>query len=430
MSIELLGVIVLLLIFIIGAILPINMGILGFVAALIVGSLISGMSIDDIFSVFPADLFVLLAGVTYLFAIVYNNGTIDLITTWGLRLVKGNLGLIPWVIFILSALLSGIGTSAIAVVSILAPIALRLAVQYKINPILMGVLVVIGATGGAFSPLNLFGLIVMGVMESRNLPHSPELLFVNTFIYCLVIAIIVFLVFGGTRMLRRRDAAQTYVATTVEVIDNIEDSKEIQENRLTLYKGVTIASIFLLIVLVLGFKANIGFTAFALGLALSLMAPKQQSEIIKQMPWGVILMISGVVTYVGVLEKIGTIEYMTELVASVGNPVIASLVASYIGGIISAFASTTGFLAAIIPLATPILKDPTVSSVGVISAISISSSIVDLSPFSTNGALLLANVKGMSEREFFRKLLFIAALFVILGPGLAWLFFVLIGTPW
>ncbi|MED1438422.1 hypothetical protein P4U23_07530 [Aeribacillus composti] len=117
---------------------------------------------------------------------------------------------------------------------------------------------------------------------------------------------------------------------------------------------------------------------------------------------------------------------MTDLIAKVGNPVIAALASSYVGGIVSAFASTTGFLAAIIPLAAPILQDPTISSVGVVSAIAISSSIVDISPFSTNGALLLANVQGVKENVFFKQLLLSAVVVVALGPGLAWLAFVLI----
>jgi di/tricarboxylate transporter len=420
MSLELVTIIVLLIMFVIGSALPINIGVMGFVAAFVVGSLISGMKVDDIFKAFPGNLFILLAGVTYLFAIVQNNGTIDLITRWGLRLVKGNLGLIPWVMFALSALLASVGTSAIAVVSIIAPIALRLAFQYNISPLLMGILVVTGSTAGSFSPLNIFGLIVNNVMQSKDLPHSPGLLFINTFMFCVVVAILVFVVFGGLRLLKSSAASQVEVAATVA------DNTLSKEDGFTLYKGATLVGILILLVLALGFDVNMGFAAFMVALALALMAPKKQAVVLGRMPWSVILMVTGIVTYVGVLEKIGTIDYMTELISSVDNPMIAALAASYIGGIVSAFASTTGFLAAIIPLAAPILKDPTISSIGVISAISISSSIVDLSPFSTNGALLLANVQGMKEREFFMKLLLVSAVVVALGPGLAWLIFVLI----
>ena len=57
----------------------------------------------------------------------------------------------------------------------------------------------------------------------------------------------------------------------------------------------------------------------------------------------------------------------------------------------SAFASTTGILGALIPLAVPFLSQGEIGAVGVIIALCIASSVVDSSPFSTSGALVVAN---------------------------------------
>ncbi|RFU65232.1 SLC13 family permease [Peribacillus glennii] len=425
MSIELISILILLLMFIVGSVLPINIGLLGFVASFIVGVLISGLEVDELFAGYPGDLFILLAGVTYLFAIVQNNGTIDLITGWGLKLVRGKIALIPWVMFALTALLASIGTQATSCVIIIAPIALRLAAQYNLNPIMVGTMVVTGATAGAFSPINLFGLIVKGVMESNNLAHEPVLLYINSLFFCTLMAAVLFIAFGGLRLIRNVNASEAYVAATAEA--GAAPSNEV---KLTPYRAATLAGIVLLIVMALKFEMHMGLAAMIVALALALMAPKQQSQVLTKVPWPVIFMVTGIVTYVEVLDKVGALAYMRDLIATVDNPVRASLLASYVGGIISAFASTTGFLAAIIPLATPILQDPNISSVGVIAAISMASSIVDLSPFSTSGAVILANAQGMKERDFFIKMLIVSAGFVILGPGLAWLVFVVLGLPW
>jgi hypothetical protein len=56
--------------------------------------------------------------------------------------------------------------------------------------------------------------------------------------------------------------------------------------------------------------------------------------------------------------------------------------------IVSAFASSTAILGATIPLAVPFLLAGDVGAVGVIVALAISSTIVDVSPFSANGALV------------------------------------------
>jgi Na+/H+ antiporter NhaD/arsenite permease-like protein len=415
--------------FIIGSIISVNMGILGFVAAFVVGSLISGLSVEDIYNAFPVDMFILLAGVTYLFAIAQNNGTLDLIISGGLRLVKGNVGLLPWVLFGLCTLLTSVGVSTVAVAPILYPIGLRLAFQYKINPILMGLLISTGMYAGSFSPLNLFGLVVNGIMQSEDITHSPVLLFVNCFIFYVLISVVIFIIFGGVRLLKKQSNVQSLVASTVE--DNsVNMNDKYRVNGFTLYKGVTLVGIGLLVMMALIFEMNMGFGALIVGLVLALMAPKKQADVLKQIPWTVMIMVTGIMTYVGVMDKVGTMDYMTELIASVGNPLLASLTASYVGGIISAFASTAGFLAAVIPLSAPILQDPTISTIGVVSALAIAASVVDISPFSTTGALILANVQGVNERLFFKKLLYIAGSFIVLGPGLAWLLFVLIGTPW
>ncbi|WP_453996681.1 SLC13 family permease [Bacillus nitroreducens] len=424
MSIELISILILLLMFIIGSVLPINIGLLGFIASFIVGSIIAGMEINDIFAGYPGNLFILLAGVTFFFGIVQNNGTIDLITKWGMKLVRGNIGMMPWVMFAITLLLASIGTQATACVMIIAPIALRIAAKNNINPVMMGSLVVIASTAGAFSPLNLFGLIVKGVMETSAIPHEPVLLFINTTLFSTLAAIIVYVAMGGISLLKNKMASQAYAAAT------LEEGVASEEVTLTWYRAMTLLGIGALIVMALVLEMDMGFSALLVGFVLTLMAPKQNAKVIGTLPWTAIFMISGIVTYVSVLKSIGALDYMTDLIASVESPYIASLAASYVGGIISAFASTTGFLAAIIPLAAPILQDPAVSSVGVIAAISIASSIVDLSPFSTSGALLVANAQGMSEREYYTKLLTVAGFIVVLGPGLAWLLFVLIGVPW
>src|SRR4051812_10780212 len=76
MSNELISILVLVAVFLVATVLPIHMGVLGLVAAFGVGTAM-GVSEDDIFAGFPGDLFIILVGITYLFAIATNNGTVD-----------------------------------------------------------------------------------------------------------------------------------------------------------------------------------------------------------------------------------------------------------------------------------------------------------------------------------------------------------------
>ena len=75
----------------------------------------------------------------------------------------------------------------------------------------------------------------------------------------------------------------------------------------------------------------------------------------EKVAWPTVLLICGIVTYVELLQEMGTIDWLGEQVASVGTPLLAALLICFIGGAVSAFASTTGILAALIPLAVPLL---------------------------------------------------------------------------
>ena len=104
------------------------------------------------------------------------------------------------------------------------------------------------------------------------------------------------------------------------------------------------------------------------------------------------MLITGVSTYVFVLEKMGTIDFVGHSVAGLGSPLLAALLLCLIGAVVSAFASSTAVLGSLIPLAVPFLQGESgVGAIGFIAGMAVASTIVDVSPFSTNGALVLAN---------------------------------------
>src|SRR5688572_33409544 len=105
MSNELISLIGLVAIFLVATTTGISMGVLGIVAAFALGTAL-GVSEDDIFAGFPGDLFVILVGVTFLFAIASNNGTVDWLIHASVRAVGGRTALIPWVFFLVTAVLT------------------------------------------------------------------------------------------------------------------------------------------------------------------------------------------------------------------------------------------------------------------------------------------------------------------------------------
>ena len=138
MSPELISIYGLCAMFVVATLLPVNMGVLAFVGAFLVGTLVAGMSTKDIIAGFPGGLFLTLVGITYLFALAQNNGTIDWLVQLAVRAVRGRIAAIPWIMFGIAAVLTAVGAVSPGAVAIIAPIALGFAAQYGISPLLDG----------------------------------------------------------------------------------------------------------------------------------------------------------------------------------------------------------------------------------------------------------------------------------------------------
>jgi di/tricarboxylate transporter len=128
-----------------------------------------------------------------------------------------------------------------------------------------------------------------------------------------------------------------------------------------------------------------------------------------------------VVTYVALLQNQGVVDWLGNSVANIGAPLLAALVICLIGAVVSALASTTGILTALIPLAVPFLATGQVWAAGLIAALAISSSVVDCSPFSTNGALMVAYSEESQRDLAYRKFMNWGWALVVLGPLVSWL---------
>lgn len=421
MSPEIACIVGLVVLFVVGTALPVNMGALAFVMAFVVGSLYVDMTATNILAGFPGDLFVTLVGITYLFAIAQNNGTIDWLVRQAVRSVRGHTGAIPWVMFFVTALLTSVGAVSPGAVAIVAPIALRFSQQYRIHPLMMGLMVIHGAQGGGFSPMSIYGGITNQVVERAQLAGNDMHLFLASLGFNLLVAVVVYFVFGG-RSLLARQAVEVGPAEAIDTTGGLVGGKG-----LTYPQVLTLIGLIALGVGVLVFELNVGLVAITIAVVLTILFPKDQARAVEQIHWSTVLLICGVVTYIAVLQKGGAATYVGDAVSSLGAPLVGALLLCYVGGVVSAFASTVGVLGAIIPLAVPLLLLGQIDAVSVVAALAISSSIVDVSPFSTNGALVLASAHGIDRELLYRQLLLYSAVIVGFAPLMAWAVLVLPG---
>jgi Na+/H+ antiporter NhaD/arsenite permease-like protein len=462
MSVEVISILVLAGIFLIATVRSVNLGALAIVAAFVVGiSVLKGADVgektDAIFAGFPGDLFVILVGVTYLFAIAKSNGTVDWVVQAAIRGVRGRIGLIPWIMFLVTACLTAIGAVVPASVALIAPIGMGVAARYKINPLLMGLLIINGASAGGFSPMSIFGSITNGVVAKAGLPGNPTLLFLASFLFNLAISIVAYFLWGGRELLNRRaddidgglepasasggasgggavvpaqasgsarDGAQgsgspaggVATATATVAPGGVPSPMALDRDR-----TLTLIGLASLAVGALFFDLNVGMVAITVAAILTLISPTAAKNAVNQVAWPTVLLVCGIVMYVSVMQSIGTIKWLGNEVATIGAPLLAAIIICFIGGAVSAFASTTGILGALIPLAVPFLTgNNAVGAVGVITALAISSSVVDSSPFSTSGALAVANSPEDKRDTVYKGLMRWGFSMVVIAPVVTW----------
>ncbi|MFF1823505.1 SLC13 family permease [Kribbella sp. NPDC058245] len=405
---EWIAILALIALFVVGTILPINMGALAYVAAWLVGMYSLHLSEKEILAGLSGDLVLTLIGVTFLFAIARNNGTVDLIVAGAVRAVGGRVALIPWVMFTVTAVLTAIGAVSPAACAIIGPIALGFAQKYKISPLMMGMLVVHGAQAGGFSPISIYGTITNSVMADNGLPNSELTVFLSSLAVNLVLAAILFVVLGGRRLMSQR-------ADQIEPNDSDEKHGATRDQILTLVAFLGVA------VVALAFDKNIGFVAITAAVILAILSPIKNKDAAKQVAWPTVLLVAGVSTYAAILTEAGSPQFVGKWAAGLGAAVIGALVLCYVGGVVSAFASSAALLPVIIPIALPLIAHGHLSAGLFVAALAVSSTIVDVSPFSTNGALMLANRPDtIAEPVYYKQILTYSVIVVLAGPLLVW----------
>lgn len=428
MSVEIIALIVLVAVFAVSAIRNVHMGALALVAACIIGVLLVGESLDDVLGGFPVDALLILLGITYLFGIARAVGTIDWLVDRSVRLIGDRVALIPWAMFAVGTLVACLGTSHAAFT--LVPIAMSLAHKHRIHSTMMGIAMSSAIVGGALAPTSIVGITVLTVATSAGIPYNAALMFglsvgINT-----VIVAVAFLMFGGRELIARGRASK---AAGVElgtggtggagrrgggtaVLDRTATQK------LTGYQLMTLISIPVLVIafftLTLNdIDLNLGAVALTLAVLLAFVNPKAGREGLAKVDWNTILLLGGIITYVGVLTRLGAIDQLGEFARSVDEPLVAAVVLCIIAGLVSAFASTIGIIGALVPLAVPLLlPGGGLEMTGFIYALAISASLVDCAPFGTTGATIVASAHEDDRPRLYRHLTIWGLSMVVIGP--------------
>ena len=390
-----------------------NVGIVCLAFAWIVGVLLGGMSVGDVLDGFPTGLFVTLVGVTLLFSMARGNGTLERVTERAVRLCRGHKGVLPIMFFFLALGLSTIGPGSIGATALLAPPAMAVAARTGVSFFLMAIMIGNGALAGSLSPFSPTGVVANNVMVRMGFPGLEWTTFINNVLGHSFVAFAGFAVLGGWRLFRSGET-------------KVSRADEPPRLALEARHWLTLALITILLVGVIEFELEVGMTALTAAAILSFARAADEKDAIRNMPWGVILMVSGVTVLIILMEKTQGLALFTDLLARLSTPESVTAVVAFVTGVVSVYSSTSGVvLPAFLPTVPGLVErlggiDP----IAVASAINLGSHLVDLSPLSTTGALCLAGIPaGVDPQGLFNKLLAWGLSMTVVGAALCWLMF-------
>jgi di/tricarboxylate transporter len=399
---------------VVGIALRLNIGLLAFALAYLVGLGAGGMSVGEVTAGFPVSLFLVLVAITLLFAQAQVNGTLGAVAGRSVRLARGNKGMVPIIFFGLTLTVATLGGGNIAAAALVAPVAMAAASRLGISAFLMVVMVGNGANAGAYSPIAPTGIVANELMAQAGLGGVEWQTYWNTLIAQTFVAFAGYFVLGGLGLLREGRGPEGAASAPAEALEPIQPKQWLT---LAVIGGLLLSLIFFDIDVVVG--------AFVATAFLLVARVADEEAAVAAVPWSTILLICGVSTLVAVLAQTGGVAMIVDGLVAISTPVSVTGMVAFVSGLISAYSSTVGvvlptFLPTVPGLAESLGADP----LAIASSINVGAHLVDVSPLSTIGALCVAAAAPDEDRRaLFNKVLAWGLSMSVVGAVVCWVFF-------
>lgn len=381
MNLGIISLIALLAAIIIGFVRNANVGILCMGFSMVLG-LVFGLDAKEILSGFSSSLFIQMVGITYLFAIINSNGTLELLAHKMVGMVGKKKALIPFVMYILGFLICAAGPGAIPSLAIIPVIAIPVAVSAGINPIMTAIIGDLGVMSGRMSPLTPEAAVVRELMEEQGLVGNTIPIMTGMTITALIVVVLVYIYYKGWKVEKREDE-------TEEALPKFNGKQ-----------WLSLAGLLILAVGVLFFSWNVGLTGFLVGSVLIVLGCGEEKKAIKGIPWNVILMVLGVGILMNVISISGGIDIMVAGLEKIMGHRTAAMIMAITAGFMSFFSSGLGVVfPTLIPTASGLASGLGVGAVELVTVIVIGGTVSGFTPISTTGALIMAGVAQQENAE-------------------------------
>lgn len=387
----------------------INTGLFGIVFAYLIGTFALGLKPAEIIKMWPVSIFFVILAISLFYNFAISNGTLEVLSQHMMYRTRTFPRMLPLVIFFAATIIAALGAGFFAVMAFFGPITIILCRKTGLSPLVGALAVNYGALCGNNFMVSPGGVVFIGLMnqagyEAVSYGYAFYIFLASLVIPLIVLSLLIFLQKGQG-------------ATGNIDIPKPEPFTVVQKKTLTLiFTMVTIVLIFpLLHTLIpqvkafafLGKAIDVGLVAIiftVLGLLLNVGTEK---DIIKNVPWGTLIMICGVGMLISVAIKAGTVKMLASWVTGALPTAVVPIVMAAIGGFMSFFSSTMGVVTPALFPVVPGIEEVSGINAGILfSSIVIGAQATAISPFSSGGSLMLSVVNEEEREKMFTDLMF------------------------
>lgn len=407
--VQLLSLILLALVLVIAIWRRINIGVLALAAAFPV-MLIAGVDADALYKSFPGNLVVLIAGVSMLFAHLERSGALAVIVERVYATVGDRTWLLPWAGFVLAAAFSTAGAFSTAPIAFLVPMIAHVTTRYRTSFLLCELGVIIGANSAGLSPLNPTGAVIKTAADKAGVHYNTWLLWAAS----MVVAVIVVAALQVIDRLRSRRGRQ-FAPEPAPAEDTAAPAATASA-----YAWASAIGLVAFVVCVVLFKTDVGITSMVVVVLLQLLFRPSERAILGHIPWPSILLLAGLLTYLGLMKDIGTMDAIERGLEHIGTGALLILVIAYITVLLCNIESSTiGVFGLMMPLVFVSFGDQP-GLIWVLIAVCVPAALMVMNPIHVAGTLVIANTAAKDQDRLFRYLLGTAVSLAIVVPAVLW----------
>lgn len=291
--------------------------------------------------------------------------------------------LVPVIFFVFSWVVSAAGPGLIPTAALVAMLSIPIAHETGYSPVMLTIIGVHAADAGRFTMLTTEGNLVTDLLAAQG--FEENIMFqinLSVTILAVILSVVAWVYYKGYKV----------NASSVNIKENNE--------KFTVQQILSLVGMLVMAILILAFNFQTGLAAFAVASVLILLKVCDESEAIKGIPWGTILLVTGVGVLMNLVIDLGGIDLLSSYLASIMTPATASPLSAITAGVMSWFSSTLGV---VIPTLVPTVGSliervgGPVTVLELVAAIGFASSSAGLSPASTAGALTMGAIQGDPE---------------------------------